>query len=336
MPPRLRRSDLSKPGLTRRRSGKGWTFLDAAGNRITDPETLARVKSLAIPPAYRDVWISPHPYGHIQAVGTDAAGRRQYRYHELWSQRRAQAKHLKVLQVGERLPTMRRRWARDLKHGDLDRLRVLAAAARLLDLGLFRIGGEEYAEEHSTYGLATLRREHVKVSQGKLLFDYTAKHSLRRQEVVDDPAVLAVVDQLRRRRDDPNPELFAYRVNGTWADVKSTTVNEYLREVSGLEMSAKDFRTWHATVLMAAILAREPVPPTKRNRDRTVRSGYVEVSEALGNTPAVCKASYVDPRIVDLYHSGTVIELPPRKRSDDALRSALEKEVLDLLKVDPD
>ena len=336
MPPRLRRSDLSKPGLTRRRSGTGWTFLDADSNRITDPVTLARVKALAIPPAYKDVWISPHPYGHIQAVGTDAAGRRQYRYHELWSQRRAQAKHLKVLQVGERLPTMRRRWARDLKRADLDRMRVLAAAARLLDLGLFRIGGEEYAEEHSTYGLATLRREHVKVRQGKLLFDYTAKHSLRRQEVVDDPAVLAVVDHLRRRRDDPNPELFAYLVNGAWADVKSTTVNEYLREVSGLEMSAKDFRTWHATVLMAAILAREPVPPTKRSRDRTVRSGYVEVSEALGNTPAVCKASYVDPRVVDLYHGGTVIALPPNKRSDDAMRSALEKEVLDLLKVDPD
>jgi DNA topoisomerase I len=336
VPPRLRRSDLSKPGLTRRRSGRGWTFLDPDGNRITDPDTLARIRALAIPPAYRDVWISPYPYGHIQAVGTDAAGRRQYRYHELWSRRRAQAKHLKVLQVGERLPTMRRRWARDLRRDDLDRMRVLAAAARLLDLGLFRIGGEEYAEEHSTYGLATLRREHVRVRQGKLVFDYTAKHSLRRLEVVDDPAVLAVVDALRRRRDDPNPELFAYRTGTSWNDVKSTTVNEYLREVSGLEMSAKDFRTWHATVLMASILAREPVPATKRSRDKTVRSGYVEVSEALGNTPAVCKTSYVDPRVVDLYHGGTVIAVPPTKRSDDAMRSALEKEVLDLLRVDPD
>ena len=336
MPPRLRRSDLSKPGLTRRRAGTGWTFLDSDGNRVTDPDTLARIRALAIPPAYQDVWISPYPYGHIQAVGTDAAGRRQYRYHELWSQRRAQAKHLKVLQVGERLPTMRRRWARDLKRAELDRARVMAAAARLLDLGLFRVGGEEYAEEHSTYGLATLRREHVKIRQGRLMFDYTAKHGLRRQEAVDDPAVLAVVDALRRRRDDANPELFAYRAGESWNDVKSTTINEYLREVSGLEMSAKDFRTWHATVLMASILGRESVPGTKRGRDKTVRAGYVEVSQALGNTPAVCKTSYVDPRVVDLYHGGTVIAIPPNRRSDDAMRSALEKEVLDLLKVDPD
>jgi DNA topoisomerase IB len=241
-----------------------------------------------------------------------------------------------VLQVGERLPAMRRRWARDLRRDGLDRDRVLAAAARLLDLGLFRVGGEEYAEENNTYGLATLRREHVTIRQGRLVFDYPAKGGLRRQEVVEDRRVAGVVTALRRRRDDPNPELFAYRTGDSWNDVKSATVNDYLREVSGLDMSAKDFRTWHATVLMAAVLARGPVPASRRGRDRTVRSGYVEVSEALGNTPAVCKASYVDPRVVELYHDGTVIALPPAKRSDDAMRTALEREVLDLLRVDPD
>ena len=333
--PRLRRSDLSKPGLTRRRAGRGWTFLDTEGRRITDPETLERVRSLAIPPAYTDVWISPHPNGHIQAVGTDAAGRRQYRYHPLWQQRRAAAKHLRVLQVGDKLPALRRRWARDMRRPQLDRDRVLAAAARLLDLGLFRVGGEEYAQENSTYGLATLLRDHVEVQHGKLVFDYTAKAGLRRQEVVEDRWVAEVVTALRDR-DDANPELFAYQAAGGWNDVKSTTVNEYLREVSGLDMSAKDFRTWHATVLMSAVLARSPVPATKRGRDKAIREGYVEVSEALGNTPTVCRTNYVDPRVVDLYHSGTTIALPPRKRSDDMMRSALEKEVLDLLRVEPD
>jgi DNA topoisomerase-1 len=336
--PRLRRSNPARPGLTRRRAGRGWVYLDATGARVTDPEVLGRIRSLVIPPAWRDVWISPDPHGHIQAVGTDAAGRRQYRYHDLWRQRRDEAKHLRVLQVGERLPAMRRRWRRDLARSGLDRDRVLAAAARLLDLGLFRVGGEEYAEENSTYGLATLRRDHVRVRDGRLVFDYTAKAGIRRLETVDDPAVREVVDALRRRRDDPNPELFAYRsAGGAWSDVKSGTVNEYLREVSELDMSAKDFRTWHATVLMSAVLARHsPVPSSQRARDRVVRAGYVEVSEALGNTPAVCKASYVDPRVVDHFNDGVTVPLPARKRSDDALRSALEREVIDLLRTEPD
>jgi DNA topoisomerase-1 len=334
--PRLRRSDPRRPGWTRRRAGRGWVYLDTEGRRITDPATVDRIRALAIPPAWRDVWICPYPNGHIQAVGTDAAGRRQYRYHDVWRQHRDRHKHLRVLQVGERLPAMRRRWARDLRRDGLDRQRVLAAAARLLDLGLFRVGGEEYAEENNTYGLATLRREHVAIRRGRLVFDYAAKGGQRRQEIVEDRRVAEVVTALRRRRDDPSPELFAYRAGGTWNDVKSTTVNEYLREVSGLDMSAKDFRTWHATVLMAAILGREPVPASRRARDRAVRSGYVEVSEALGNTPAVCRASYVDPRVVDLYHGGTVVAVPPARRSDDAMRTALEREVLDLLHVDPD
>ena len=335
--PRLRHSDPARPGLTRRRAGRGWVVLDAAGQRVTDPDVLGRVRSLAIPPAWRDVWICPDATGHIQAVGTDAAGRRQYRYHDVWRQHRDRAKHVRVLEVGERLPTMRRRWKRDLDRAELDRQRVLAAAARLLDRGLFRVGGEEYAEENSTYGLATLRREHVLVQRGRLVFDYPAKAGIRRLEVVEDPKVAEVVAALRRRRDDPNPELFAYRSGGSWSDVKSATVNEYLREVSGLDMSAKDFRTWHATVLMSAVLARAaPVPRSQTARNRLVRAGYVEVSEALGNTPAVCKASYVDPRVVDLFHDGTVIDLPVRKRSDDAMRSALEKEVLYLLRTDPD
>ncbi|HYT09992.1 MAG TPA: DNA topoisomerase IB [Mycobacteriales bacterium] len=337
--PRLRRSDPHRPGLTRRRAGRGWVVLDPTGQRVTDPDVLARVRSLVIPPAWRDVWICPDPNGHIQAVGTDAAGRRQYRYHDVWREHRDRAKHDRVLVVGEKLPAMRRRWKRDLARPELDRDRVLAAVARLLDLGLFRVGGEEYAEENSTYGLATLRREHVGVSRGRLVFDYTAKGGLRRLDVVDDPQVRPVIEALRRRRGDPSQELFAYRTRGAggaWCDVKSSTVNDYLREVSGLDMSAKDFRTWHATVLMAAILARQPPPASAAGRKRAVRAGYAEVAEALGNTPAVCKASYVDPRVVDLFDDGTTITLPPARRTDEATRSALERETLDLLRAGPD
>ena len=336
--PRLRRSDPHRPGYTRRRAGKGWTYLDAQGRRITDPATIGRIRTLAIPPAWRDVWICPYPNGHIQAVGTDAAGRRQYRYHDVWREHRDRVKHLRVLQVGERLPVMRRRWARDLRRDTLDRQRVMAAAARLLDLGLFRVGGEEYAEEHSTYGLATLRREHVKIRQGKLVFDYTAKAGIRRQEFVEDRQVAEVVTALRRRRDDPNPELFAYRVGDSWNDVKSTTVNEYLREVSGLDMSAKDFRTWHATVLGAMALAvSTPTISSPTARKRAVSRAMKEVSTYLGNTPTVARASYVDPRVIDLFNDGRTIEpaLPSigEGAPDDApgTQGAVEDAVLELL-----
>ena len=333
--PRLRRSNPAKPGLTRRRAGRGWVVLDASGRKVGDPDVLARVRSLAIPPAWRDVWICPDPRGHIQAVGTDAAGRRQYRYHDVWRQHRDRAKYARVLRVGARLPAMRRRWNRDLRRPELDRERVLAAAARLLDLGLFRVGGEEYAEANDSYGLATLRREHVTVARGRMVFDYTAKAGLQRREEVRDPKVAAVVAALVDRPDDPNPELFAYRNGSGWSDVRSTMVNEYLREVSGEQMSAKDLRTWHATVLMSAVLARNAPPPrSQAARRRIIRAGYVEVSEALGNTPAVCKSSYVNPLVVDLYCDGRVITLPRRRRTDDATRAALEREVLDLLTTD--
>jgi DNA topoisomerase IB len=332
--PRLRRSDPHRPGWTRRRAGRGWTYLDEDRRRITDPAAVERIRALAIPPAWRDVWICPYPNGHIQAVGTDASGRRQYRYHDVWREHRDQLKHLRVLQVGEQLPDLRRRWNRDLRRDGLDRERVLAAAARLLDLGLFRVGGEEYAEEHSTYGLATLRREHVTIRQGKLVFDYTAKAGLRRQEVVEDRRVAEVVTALRRRRDDPNPELFAYRVGDSWNDVKSTTVNEYLREVSGLEMSAKDFRTWHATVIAASALAESGAAATKTARKRAVVATMKEVAEFLGNTPALARSAYVDPRVVDAYEEGRTIESATRRKypTVDARQAALERAVLRLLK----
>jgi DNA topoisomerase IB len=329
--PRLRRSDPGGAGLARRRSGRGFCYLGPDGARITDPELVARIRSLAIPPAWSDVWICADPMGHIQAVGTDAAGRRQYRYHDLWRERRDREKFQRVLALGRGLPALRRGWQRELCRSGLDRDRVLAAAATLLDLGLFRVGGEEYAAENGTFGLATLRRDHVRVRSGTLVFDYLAKGGQRRVETVSHPALLDVVVALRRRR-DPNPELFAYRQDGRWCDLRSGPINDYLRTVSTLDVTAKDFRTWHGTTLMAAALAEHtPVSRSRTARRRAVTWAYLQVSEALGNTPAVCRASYVDPRLVDRYHDGVTVDPDRIGRNPRIFRTTLEREVLRLL-----
>jgi DNA topoisomerase I len=334
--PRLRRVDCAGPGIVRRRRGRGFSYHWPDGRSVTEPDVLARIRALVLPPAWTDVWICPLPNGHIQAIGTDAAGRRQYRYHDAWREQRDRAKHDRILQFARRLADARRVVEQHLALPGYPRERVLAAAFRMLDLGFFRVGGEAYADEYGSYGLATIRRDHVTIRSGAVVFDYPSKSGKQRvQQLVDDD-LHAVVRGLLRRKDD-QPELLAYRTGRGWRDVRSEDINDYLREVIGVEASAKDFRTWHATVLMAAVLARQSPPPGSQTaRNKAVRAGYVEVSEALGNTPAVCKASYVDPRVVDLFHDGTVISLPPRKRSDDAMRSALEKEVLDLLHTDPE
>src|SRR5918996_5450342 len=260
--------DCSGPGFTRRRRGKGFEYLDEDGKRITDPETLSRIRNLVIPPAWKDVWICPLPNGHIQAIGTDVAGRRQYRYHDAWRAQRDRAKHDRILQFARRLPDARRVVEQHLALPDYPRERVLAAAFRMLDLGFFRVGGEAYADENGSYGLATIRRDHVTLRSGAVVFDYPSKSGKQRvQQLVDDD-LHAVVRGLLRRKDD-QPELLAYRNGQGWRDVRSEDVNDYLREVTGVEASAKDFRTWHATVLMAVALAgsREGADsPTKRKR----------------------------------------------------------------------
>ena len=271
------------------------------------------MRALAIPPAWRDVWICPWPNGHIQATGVDAAGRRQYRYHDEWRARRDAEKHERVLEIAQQLPDVRDAVVEAIGGTGLTRERVLAAAVRLLDLGMFRVGSEQYAEDNGTYGLATLRRDHVRVRGERVFFSYTAKGGLDREvELVDQPTA-AVVRELLRRPEDTGEELLGYWVadpagGRAWHDVNSTEVNAYLKEVSGAEITAKDFRTWNATVLMAATLAETPAPASRTARRRAVRAAYVTVSEQLGNTPAVCKASYVDPRVVDRYEDGETIE----------------------------
>jgi DNA topoisomerase-1 len=335
---RLRRVSCDRPGWTRRRRGRGWSYLDQKGQAITDPATLARLRDLVIPPAWTDVWICPDPRGHLQAVGTDAAGRRQYLYHPQWREHRDREKHARVLEVARRLPEARAAVARELDTPGLTRRRVLACAFRLLDLGFFRIGGEDYAQENGTYGLATLRREHVTVHRdGSITFDYVAKSGVERTLRLSDPQVYAVIAALARR-ERPGQELLAYQdEDGTWRDVTTADVNEYVKEHLG-DASAKDFRTWHATVLAAMALAvSTPTLASTTARKRAVARAMKEVSTYLGNTPAVAKASYVDPRLVDLFHDGCTIEPALREigegAPDDApgTQGAVEDAVLELL-----
>ena len=307
--PTLRRSNVTAAGLQRHRKGKRWCYTAADGSEVCDETQVARIEALVIPPAWRDVWISPHANGHIQALGTDAAGRRQYLYHPQWRRQRDHEKFDRVLLMAARLPEVRERVDANLATGGLTRERVLSAAVRLLDLGFFRIGSEEYAEANHTYGLATLRKEHVTISRdGVITFDYPAKHSKQRIQTVADEAVCEVVAALKRRRGGGD-ELFVYRGPGReWVHLRSPEVNRYLHDQFGVETSAKDFRTWHATVLASVGLAVSVPASTSPNaRKRAVARTVSEVSHYLGNTPAVCRAYYIDPRVIDLYDDGITI-----------------------------
>ncbi|GAA2108914.1 DNA topoisomerase IB [Microlunatus panaciterrae] len=304
--PRLRMVSSAEPGWRRRRSGRGFSFVDQHGNRLSD-EDAERCRLLVIPPAWEDVWICPRPNGHLQAVGTDAAGRRQYLYHEEWRRRRDEAKHDRVLQVARRLPRARRVAEVHLRQDGMPYERVLATAFRLLDLGLFRVGGESYAEQNGSFGLATLRKQHVDLEPGRAVFDFPAKSGQQQFIEVTDEAALEAIRALRRRRGG-GAELLAFRDGGRWRDVTSADINTYIKDVVGDEFSAKDFRTWHATVIAAVLLAHaNDAAASASARRRAVPSIMRQVADQLGNTPAVVRSSYVDHRVVDLYHQGVTI-----------------------------
>jgi DNA topoisomerase-1 len=309
MSPRLRRADCSSPGLTRRRQGKGFSYLDADGEKVTEPEDLARFSELGIPPAWKDVWICPDSRGHLQATGIDAAGRKQYLYHPQWRTRRDSEKFEEMIRFARALPALREQVDKDLTATDkLTRERVLACAVRLLDRGFFRIGSEQYTVQNESFGLATMRKQHVTLDpeHSGMVFDYTAKSGKRRIQGVVDPAAFEVVSALKRRRGGGN-ELLAFK-NGRWCDVRSPDINEYLKDATGDDFSAKDFRTWAATMLAAIGLAVSgEVADTKTGRKRAVVRAIKEVSHYLGNTPAVCRASYIDPRVIDAYNGGRTI-----------------------------
>jgi DNA topoisomerase I len=322
---RLRRVRIDSPGWTRRRAGRGFQYLDLERLRITELEHLDRITALAIPPAWQDVWISPWPNGHIQAAGLDDARRRQYLYHAQWRLRRDRLKHDHVLEVGRRLPAARRSVRRDLALPGFPRAKALALAFRLLDLAYFRAGGEGYAQRNGSYGLATLRREHVEVlDEGRVHFLYPAKSGQVRDVVVEDAQVAELIGILLRRRGG-GQELLAWQDESGWHDIVSAEVGADVKHRLGDDASPKDFRTWHATVLAARALADAgPAPKAERARRSVISTMVKAVSTELGNTPAVCRASYIDPRVIDLWEHGTAIA-PTRSQAVG------EKRTLELL-----
>ncbi len=323
----------SKGGWTRRRAGKGFSYRDAEGNRLGEAD-VARIKSLVIPPAWRDVWICPLPHGHIQAVGIDAAGRKQYLYHPDWRTKRDSEKFQRVTKIAAELTKTRASVAEHLALEGMPLERAAATAVRLLDLGYFRIGSDAYTDDNGSFGLTTLERRHVTRRGDKLIFCFVGKSGVEHCIEINDPMSVAAVETMRRRR-SKDQRLMAYREIKRWAALDATRVNEYLRTCTGGDMTAKDFRTWHATVLAAAALAESSEPgTTPASRKRAIRAAMVEVSEYLGNTPTIARSSYVDPRVIDRYEGGTTIAAAVRRRykTPDERQAALERAVLKMLR----
>jgi Topoisomerase IB len=305
----LRHVDDRRPGLSRRLVRGDWCFFDHKGRRVTDTNTVARIRHLAIPPAWTDVWICPLPHGHIQATGRDVRGRKQYRYHEDWLARQAEDKYARMLRFAEALPRIRKRVERDFRQPGLGREKVLAAMVRLLETTLIRVGNEEYARQNKSYGLSTLRNKHALVRRDGVLFRFKGKSGRVHEIDLQDERLAKIV---RRVRDLPGQELFQYLdSDGAVVNVGSGDINAYLRETAGEDFSAKDFRTWAGTVLAALFFARQharEAKPTKRSVVRAIE----EVAARLGNTVAVCRKSYIHPEIIAAYTEGDVVDVPTR------------------------
>ena len=310
----LRYVDDHRPGLRRRRTGRKvrqgrrsvdvFTIEDEAGHVVRDAETLERIRKLAIPPAWRDVWICPLPEGHLQATGRDARGRKQYRYHPRWREERDSTKYTRMILLGHALAGLRRRVAADLRRPGLPRAKVLATVARLLETTFIRVGNEEYARSNKSFGLTTLKDRHVQIGPREVRFHFRGKSGVEHQISVEDPTMARIV---RRCRDLPGQELFQYLdAGGDWHHVHSTHVNDYLHEVAGEEFTAKDFRTWSGTVLAATALGRLAGFATKAQAKKNIAAAVESVSRKLGNTRAVCRKCYVHPAVFDGYLDGTL------------------------------
>jgi DNA topoisomerase I len=335
----LRYVSDDQPGIRRRRAGAGFVYVDADGRRVRDPATLDRIRAIVIPPAWKDVWICPSPEGHIQAIGRDARGRKQYRYHAAWTAARDEAKFDRMLAFAEALPAIRRQTALDLKRPPLSRERVLATVVRLLERTLIRIGNDEYARQNHSYGLTTLQNRHVRVKGSHVTFEFRAKSGIYQHVDLKDPQLARSVKLCQEL---PGQKLFEYVDSDKQLQtVDSSDVNEYLRQIAGEDFTAKDFRTWAGTVLAACALcavARErPDVRSKTGRNKQIVAAIDRVAKALGNTRSVCRKCYVHPAILDSYLGGVTIDLAPNVDANSGLSRVLgdrrvERGVLALLK----
>ncbi len=304
VPPDLVWCDDRLPGIRRRRAGKGFTYVDENGKRLTDSATIARIKALAIPPAWSDVWICSDPVGHIQATGRDAKGRKQYRYHAQFRAHRDAVKFERLYEFAGALPAIRKQVARDVTKPGMPKEKVVATVIRLLEMTLVRVGNEEYARDNGSYGLTTLRDQHAKFPPGALRLVFKGKHGIAADVTIHDARLRRIV---KRSQDLPGEVLFQYiDDDGEVRPISSTDVNEYLREVSGLAITAKDFRTWMGTLFATAAFAALPAPQSETLARKAVVRVCEAVSEHLGNTPTVCRSSYVHPKIVEWYRDGSL------------------------------
>jgi DNA topoisomerase-1 len=303
----LRYVNDAGPGIRRRRAGTGFTYLDSSGRRIADRATLARIRSLAIPPAYTDVWISPHPNGHIQATGRDARGRKQYRYHPRWREARDENKFGRMLAFSKALPLIRDRVEQDLSRPGLPREKVLAVVVRLLELTGIRVGNDEYARTNQSFGLTTLREDHVEVSGSTMRFEFRGKSGKLHQVSLSDRRLARIVARCQAL---PGEELFQYVDDeGVHQTIGSSDVNGYLRAITGEDFTAKDFRTWSGTLLAAAALEELGPAPSEREAKSTIVAVIDRVARRLNNTRTVCRKYYVHPAVFDAYLAGSLLQM---------------------------
>jgi DNA topoisomerase I len=319
----LRYVSDEQPGYTRKRKGDDFEYFDTEGKRIRDETRLLRIRRLAIPPAYTNVWICPTPNGHIQATGRDARGRKQYRYHERWREVRDENKYDRMIVFGKALPKIRRRVNRDLNRRGLPREKVLATVVQLLERTFIRVGNEEYAKENKSFGLTTMRNHHVDVTATKLKFRFRGKSGREHEVDVTDRRLAKIIRQLQ---DLPGQEVFQYlNEKGQRRKVTSEDVNEYLREITGEDFTAKDFRTWAGTLLAAMALNAQDPFENKSQAKKNIKDAIAAVAKILGNTPAVCRKCYIHPAVLETYLDGAMIEGLKRKTED-----TLERKLGDL------